>query len=203
MVHVMFERVLRKAWFEVELLVLIAVFSLSASSLLTADAAIALGLERHSLVLIAIRTFELIFGVAWLCLSLKMTLEINKFRRKYFKVFFLLKQGRLEEEQKKSEATELVRDMVAFYRGYYRRVMTVLGLAITVGFLVLVAAVCLLLYGYMSFWEAVFRWTLSSLMLLVASALYVYIHRSWGRRLLKLKDAETKLSEMLGGPIED
>jgi len=201
-VVIMFDRILRKAWFEVELLVLVGVFSLCASSLLIADAGLALGMEKHSLALIVLRMLELIFGVMWLFLSLRMTLEINRFRRKYFSIFFLLKRGRLEEEQKRSEAAELVRDMVAFYRGYYRRVLAVLGLAITVGFLIVVAAVYLLLYGYMSFWEAIFRWTLSSLMLLSASALYVYVHRGWGRRLLRVKDAEEKLSELLGGPIE-
>ena len=192
----MFDGILRKAWFEVELLVLVGVFSASASLLLIADAGIGLGLEKDGLALIAVRMVELIFAVMWLFLSLKLTSEINKFRRKYFR------RGRLEEEERRSEAVELVRDTVAFYRGYYGRVMAVLGLAIIMGFLIATAAVYLLLYGYMSFWVAVFRWVLSSLMLLVASAIYVHIHRGWGRRLLKVKDAETKLSEMLGGPIE-
>jgi len=192
----MFDGILRKAWFEVELLVLVGVFSASASLLLIADAGIGLGLEKDGLALIAVRMVELIFAVMWLFLSLKLTSEINKFRRKYFR------RGRLEEKEKRSEAVELVRDTVAFYRGYYGRVMAVLGLAIIMGFLIAIAAVYLLLYGYMSFWVAVFRWALSSLMLLSASALYVHVHRGWGRRLLRVKDAEKKLSELLGGPIE-
>lgn len=202
MVTVMFDRVLRKAWLEIELLVLVTVFSLVVSSLGIADAGIALIIQKYNLTSVAMRAFELLFAVTWLSISAKMALEINKFRRKYFRIFFLLKRGRLDEEQKKSEATELVRDVVAFYRGYYRRVMAVLGLAIAVGLSIVLAAFYLLLYGYASFWEAVFRWILSSAMLLTASALYVHVHRSWGRKLLRIKDAEKKLSEMLGGPLE-
>jgi hypothetical protein len=192
----MFDGVLRKAWFEVELLVLVGVFSVSTSLLLIVDAGVGLGLEKDGLVLAVLRMVEVVFGVAWLLLSLKLILEINRFRSKYFR------RGRFEEKEKRREAAELVRDTVAFYRGYYGRVMVVLGLAIIMGFLIVVAAVCLLLYGYMSFWVAVFRWILDSFMLLVASALYVHVHRNWGRKLLKVRDAERKLSDMLGGPIE-
>ena len=201
MVMVMFDKVLKKAWLEIELLVLVTVFSLVVSSLVIADAGIALGMEKYNLTF-AVRAFELVFAVVWLSISIKMTLEINKFRRKYFRPFFLLKHGKLDEEQKKSEATELVRDLVAFYRGYYRIVMTVLGLAIAVGLSIVVAAFYLLLNGYMSFWEAAFRWILSSVMLLMASGFYVHVHGSWGRKLLRIKDAEKRLSEMLGGPLE-
>jgi len=202
MVEAMFDRVLRRAWLETELLFLITVFSLSASSLLTADASIALGIERYDLTSVAARALELVFAVVWLSISTKMTMEMNKFRRKHFRTIFLLRRGRLDEEQKKGETTELVRDLVAFYRGYYRRVIAVLGLAIATGLSMIVAASILVSYGYMSFWEAVFRWILSSAMLLIASGFYIYVHRSWGRRLLRIRDAEKGLSEVLGGPIE-
>ena len=131
-----------------------------------------------------------------------MSVNIYRLRRKHFKISFLLKQKRLEDEQKKSEASELVRDMVAFYRSYYVKIIAILALAIIVSLIIFVAVAYLLLSGYMLLWEAIFRWMLDSIMLLVASAVYVYIHRSWGGKLLKVKDAEKKLSEMLGGPIE-
>jgi len=91
---------------------------------------------------------------------------------------------------------------MAFYRGYYTRVVAVLTPAIAVGFSIFAAVAYMFLYGYMPFWEAIFRWMLSSVMLLGASAFYVYVHRNWGRKLLKVKDSEKKLSEILGGPIE-
>jgi hypothetical protein len=202
MVEAMFDRVLRKAWLETELLFLITLFSLSASSLVIADAGIALGIEKYNLTSVAARALELVFAVVWLSISTKAIMEINKFRRKHFRTIFLLRHERLKEEQKKGEATELVRDLVAFYRGYYRRAIAVLGLAIAAGLSIIVAASILVAYGYMSFWEAVFRWILSSAMLLTASGFYVYVHRSWGRKLLRIRDAEKGLSEMLGGPIE-
>ena len=198
----MFDKILRKVIFEVELLVLVMAFSLVLSLHLIVDASIAISVERYSLALTAVRVCELIFALMLLFLSIRVIAETYRLRRKHFKISSLLKLNRLEEEQKKSAASELVRDMMAFYRGYYMKVVVISALAIAVSFLIFVAVVYLLLNGYMSFWEAVSRWMLSSLMLLVASVVYVYVHKSWGRKLLKVKDAEKKLSEMLGGPIE-
>jgi len=202
LVWTVFDNVLKKVRFEVELLVVVAIFSLVSASLLIADAASSFVVEKYGVALTVVRISQLIFGVGWLFLSIKFIVEINRLRRKHFFFYYVHRLERLEEEQKKSKATELVRDLVAFYRSYYLKVMTVLALAIVAGFVILVAAAYLLLCGYMSFWVAVFRWVLDSCMLLVASALYVHVHRSWGRKLLRVKDAEKKLSEMLGGPIE-
>jgi len=198
----MFDKILRKVIFETELLVLVMVFCILLSSHLIVDASIALSVEQYGLALTAIRVCELIFALTWLSFSIKMSVDIYRLRRKHFKISPLLKQKRLEEEQKKSAASELVMDMVAFYRSYYAKIIAILTLAIAVSSLIFIAVVYLLLNGYMSFWAAVFRWMLNSLMLLVASAVYVYIHRSWGRKLLKVKDSEKKFSELLGGPIE-
>jgi len=181
--------------------VLVVIFSTVLSSFLITDAVISLIIEKYGLSLIVIRIFELIFAVVWLLSSTKMILEVNKLRKKHYRISFLRKLETLEEGQKKSETTELVMDTVAFYRSNYVRLMAVLALAIVVSSLIVVAVAYLLLYGYMSFWVAVFRWALNSLMLLVTSVLYVYVHKSWGMKLFKVKDAEKKLSEMLGGPI--
>jgi len=202
LVWTVFDNVLKKMRFEVELLVIVAIFSLVSASLLIADATSSFVIEKYGVALTVVRISQLTFGVGWLFLSIKFIVEINRLRRKHFFFYYVHRLERLEEEQKKSKATELVRDLVAFYRSYYLKVMTVLALAIVAGFVILVAAAYLLLCGYMSFWVAVFRWVLDSCMLLVASALYVHVHRSWGRKLLRVKDAEKKLSEMLGGPIE-
>ena len=204
MVKVMFEEISRKAIFEVTLLALVAMFSLSVCSLLIADASIALSVERYGLALVAIRICELALGMMWLFFSVKMILEIHELRKKHVRIFTLPKLEKLQnlEEQKRSVATEVAMDMMAFYRTNYTKAKAILAIAIAVGLLIIVTVTCLMLYGLMSFWVAIFRWALSSLMLLVASALYVYVHRSWGRKLLRAKDAEKKLSEMLGGPIE-
>jgi len=202
MVQVMFDKILKKIIFEVELLVLVIIFCHILSLHLIVDASIALSIERYGLALTAVRMCEFIFALIWLSFSIKMSVNIYRLRRKHFKISFLLKQKRLEDEQKKSEASELVRDMVAFYRSYYVKIIAILALAIIVSLIIFVAVAYLLLSGYMLLWEAIFRWMLDSIMLLVASAVYVYIHRSWGGKLLKVKDAEKKLSEMLGGPIE-
>ena len=202
MAKAMFEEISRKVIFEVELLVLVTVLSLSASLLLIVDASIALIVENGDLVLVIARICEFAFAMIWLLFSVKMSIELYGLRKRHFRIVALSKLGKLEEKQKRSVAAELVRDMVAFYRANYTKVMAVLALAIGVGFLIVGTVTYLMFNGLISFWAAVFRWTLSSLMLLVASALYVHVHRSWGRKLLRIKDAEKKFSEMLGGSIE-
>lgn len=199
----MFDKILRKLRFEMELLALVVAFSLPVSMFLIADAAIGLVVERYGSALTVLRVFELAFAVTWLFLSTSAYREINQFRRTYYKVYSLRKSEGLDEEQKRSKATELVRSIMGFYRDNYLKFSVVLTLAIAVSFLVITEASYLVLYGSMSFWVAVFRWVFNSSMLLIVSVLYVYVYRGWRRKLLKVKDAERKLSEILGGPIED
>jgi len=194
----MFDVILRKVRFEVELLMLVVIFSTGLSSFLITDAVISLIIEKYGLGLIVIRICQLIFAVVWLSFSLEFIVEVNRLRKKHFFFYFVRRLEKLGEEEKKTNATELVMDMVAFYRGYYVKVLAIMVVAIAVSFLIVVAVTYLLLFGYMSFWVAVFRWALNSLMLLVASVIYLYVHKSWGKKLLKVKDAEKKLSEMLG-----
>jgi hypothetical protein len=198
----MFDEVLRKLRFETELLALVVAFSLPVSLFLIADAAIGLVVERYGSTLTVLKVFELAFAVTWLFLSTSTYREINQFRKTYYKAYSLHKSEGLDEEQKRSEAAELVRNIMGFYRDNYLKFSVILTLAIAISFLVITEASYLVLYGSMSFWVAVFRWAFNSLMLLIVSVLYVYVYRGWRRKLLKVKDAERKLSEILGGPIE-
>jgi len=202
MVLKMFDEVLRKLRFKMELLALVVTFSLSVSIFLIADATIGLVAEQYGLALTVLRVFELVLAVEWLVLSANMTWEINWLRKTLYRIYFLRKSERLNEEQKKSETTELVRSMIGFYRDNYLKFTAVVALAIGVSFLIVMTVTYLLLIGSMSFWVAVGRWAINSSMLLTASVLYVYVHRDWRKKLLKVKGAEKKLSEMLGGPIE-
>jgi len=202
MVLKMFDEVLRKLRFKMELLALVVTFSLSVSIFLIADATIGLVTEQYGLALTVLRVFELVLAVKWLVLSANMTREINWLRKTFYRIYFLRNSERLDEEQKKSETTELVRSMIGFYRDNYLKFTAVVTLAIGVSFLIVMTVTYLLLIGSMSFWVAVGRWAINSSMLLTASVLYVHVHRDWRKKLLKVKEAEKKLSEMLGGPIE-
>lgn len=202
MVSKMLEDFWKKARFEMELLSLIVMFSLPLSIFLLADAAIGLISEHYGLALIVLRTFELVFAVAWLVFSMSMFREINWLRKTHFRAFGICMSEGLDEEKKKSETTELVRNIVGFYRDNYSKFTAVLMLALGVSLLILVTVTYLLLVGSMPFWAAVGRWAINSFMLLIVSVLSVYIHRNWHRKLLKVKEAEKELSEMLGGPIE-
>jgi hypothetical protein len=198
----MFDEVLRKLRFEMELLGLVVAFSLTLSLFLIVDATIGLIAEQQGLALTVLRAFELVFAVAWLLLSLNVTREINWLRKTHYTIYSVRKSEGLNEEQKKSETAELARSIMGFYRDNYLKFTAVMMLAVGVSFLIVMAVTFLLLYGSISFWVAVGRWAINSSTLLTTSVLYVYIHRSWRRKLLKVKDAEKKLSEMLGGPIE-
>jgi hypothetical protein len=202
MVLKMSYEVLRRIKLETELLGLVVAFSLTLSLFLIMDAVIGLIVEQHALALTVLRVFELVFAVAWLFLSLNMTRDMNWFRATLYRIYFPRKSEGLGEEEKKSETTELVRNMIGFYRENYLKFTVVMMFAIGVSFLIVVTVTFLLLYGFMSFWVAVGRWTVNSSMLLTVSVLYLHVRRSWRRKLLKVKDAEKKLSEMLGGPIE-
>ena len=202
MVLKMFDEVLRKLRFKMELLALVVTFSLSVSIFLIADATIGLVTEQYGLALTVLRVFELVLAVEWLVLSANMTREINWLRKTFYRIYFLRNSERLDEEQKKSETTELVRSMIGFYRDNYLKFTAVVTLAIGVSFLIVMTVTYLLLIGSMSFWVAVGRWAINSSMLLTVSVLYVHVHRDWRKKLLKVKEAEKKLSEMLGGPIE-
>jgi hypothetical protein len=202
MVSKMFEDFWKKARFEMKFLAMIVAFSLPLSMLLLADAAVGLVSEHYGLLLTVLRTFELVFAVAWMLFSTSMYREINWLRKTHYRAFSIRMLEGLDEEQKKSETTELVRNIVGFYRGNYSKFTAVLMLGVAVGFSILVTVTYLLLVGSMWFWVAVSRWAINSSMLLIVSVLSVYVHRSWHRKLLRVKEAEKELSEMLGGPIE-
>lgn len=202
MVLKMFDDFWKKARFEMELLALVVTFSLTLSMLLLADATIGSILEHYGLTLTVLRMFELVFAVTWLVFSMSMYREINWLRKTHYRTFSLRMSEGLDEEQKKSETAELVRSIMGFYRYNYSKFTAVLTLAMGVSFLILMAVTYLLLIGSMSFWVAVGRWAINSSMLLIVTVLSVYIHRSWRRKLLRVKEAEKKLSEMLGGRIE-
>jgi membrane protein implicated in regulation of membrane protease activity len=198
----MFDKVLRGVYYESVVLWLVVSFSLVSASWLVTDAGISLSAEHYGWALMAFRLFELTFGALWVAFLAQMLREIRALRGKHLRIFQLHRLEKNEEEQKRSIATESVRDMLAFYRSYYKRVTAVLAVGIVVGVSVALTVTLLLFWGKMSVWEAVFRWGINSCMLLIVSILYIHLHRSWGRKLLKVEDAERKFSEILGGPVE-
>lgn len=200
--QIMLDNIFGRVRSEAELLMLVMAFSLVSSSWLVIDASISLAREQYSWALMAFRVLELVFGALWLSFSARMAREVARLRSKHFRVFSKYRLERLDVEQKKSMAADSVRDMLAFYRGYYRRVSALLVLAVAVSLSIILASSFLLLYGRMSIWEAVFRWGINSSMLLIASVLYIHLQRNWGGKLLKVEDAEKKFSIVLGGPIE-
>jgi membrane protein implicated in regulation of membrane protease activity len=198
----MFDEIQRKLRFELELFALVIAFSLPVSLFLMTDAIIGLVLEQYNLALALLRSFELLFAVMWLLLSTSMYRKINWLRRTHYRIYFLQKSEELDIGQKKSEIAELARNIVGFYRDNYVKFTVIIVFALGISFSILMTATYLLLAGSISFWVGISRWVVPSSILLITSVLYAYIHRGWRRKLLKVKDAEKRLSEMLGGSIE-
>jgi hypothetical protein len=198
----MFDHVLKKLRSEVTLLLMVATFSIALSIFLVADSTLGLAIEQYGLPLTVLRVLELVFAITWLLLSISMAWGVNRLSKTLYKICSLNASKGSDEEQIKDEISESVRTLIAFYRDNYLKINVVVTFALTVSFLIILTVSLLLLIGSMSFWVAVFRWAVNSSMLLILSAFYVHISRGWRRKLLKVRDAEKKFSEILGEPIE-
>jgi len=105
----MLGKVLRKLRSEVDLLVFVVITSLVVSTSMIADATFALrNYMQYGLNSLAFRVSELAVAIAWLSLSTKITKETYRLRKKHYKIFFLRRLEKLDDEQKKGETTELI-----------------------------------------------------------------------------------------------
>jgi hypothetical protein len=201
------DKVLRKLRMEVELLIFVATMSIVLSAFMILDVSVVFtGFWQHGALISLLRICEFVLAIGWLLLSTKFSFDVQRLRKRHFRlVWYGFQIGfapKLEEKQKEGDVAEIVRDMVAFYRTYYREVKVILALAIIASFSIIAVATYSVLYENLPFWDVFYRWLINVFLLLGATALYIYIHRSWGAKLSKVKDAEKRLSEMLGGPIE-
>jgi hypothetical protein len=187
---------------ETVLLSLIIVLSITSSVILMSDAMIGLATERYGLSLTVLRALELTFASTWFLLSMNITRQSNRLRKTLHRLYSQSTLSGVEEEQKKGEIAKLVRDLIVFYRDNYFKFAVMTILATGVSFSIILTVTYLLLSGSMTIWVAAFRWGVNSSMLLAVSTVYAVIHRSWGEKLSKIKDAEKRLLGILGGPIE-
>jgi len=195
---------LEKAKRDFSLLFLVLIVSLGVSPAMISDSLSTLFFSHFSASFTyIIKIFELLIGILWLVLTIKVTFEALKIQRKYTYLFFTRKCEKLfSKDRVKSEIFRFIRDLIALYRGYYNEIRVVSLLAILIGFSMMVSVIYMSLYGISSLEESLFRFSVAALTLLVPATIFVYVSKNWGRKLLKIREEEEKFREFLGESIE-
>jgi len=196
----MSEKVLRKISHELNLLLIIIAFSLGISSSMISDGTKFIFGSQIDFLLNSLKISEFIFGFLWLFLSLKMLREIWKMKKAY-PLLFVSKLwskyiGKVSIDEK--QISKLIRDLIAFYRGYYSQVKTVLLLLTFVGFSMIVATIYLILFNLISTSEFYFDLTVGTIASVFGLNALFYIRKKWGEKLLRIENKEKVLRDFLG-----
>ena len=197
--------ILEKAKKEFCLLFLVLTVSLGVSSAMISDSLKSLVFNPLSSSLTCfVKICELLVGVSWLVLLIRIILEAFRIQRKHAPLFLVKKYGtkQFSENEMKRATFGFVRDIIALYRGYYNEIRIISLLAALVGFSMVALTVYTSVYGISSLEESVFHLSVAIFALLVPAIAFIYVNKNWGRKLLKIKKEEKKLEEFLGGTIE-
>jgi len=195
---------LEKVKKELSLLFVIVTVSLGVSSAMVSDGLNALIFNPSFSSLIWLVKFcELLIGVFWLILSVKLVFEVLRIQRNHM-FLFLKEYGKKHflNDETKSKFFGFIRDLIALYRGYYNEIRIVSLLAVLIGFAMVISTVYTSVYGISSLEENTFHLSVAIFALLIPAIAFIYVNRNWGRKLLKIKREEKKLEEFLGGTIE-
>jgi hypothetical protein len=144
---------------------------------------------------------QLVIGIVLIPLSLFIYYEMYKIQKKYYDFFKYPDYffGHVKEDEQKSTISGLIRDVVAFNRGYYSSIMLLLILA--VGYYL--ASLTTLLFGAMfGLMDIIIGVIFLVIFTLYISLLAYFGVRLWRGRLVGIKQSEKELAEMLGGSIE-
>jgi hypothetical protein len=163
----MIDKVLRKLKTEVDLLIFVATMSIVLSAFMILDSyTVFIDFWQHAMPISLIRICEFVFAICWLLLSIKFSFAVQRLRKRHFQMFYvrvLHPIWEAREEQKKGEVIEIARDIIAFYRTYYREVKVILTLAIATSFLIITVSTYSLLYESLPFWDVFYRWLINGL----------------------------------------
>ena len=183
--------ILKKVRHELGLLLMILAISLGISSAMVSDGARAFGvLWEISSFLTVIKISEFIVGLPWLFLTLKIFREYVMIGRRHKHIFF-----KLEEER---EVSRLLRDLIAFYRGYYGKIRTILLLSVLIGLSMIVSAIYSICLGLIETEEFYFYLLIGTVTSAFSLTAFLFIREKWGKKLLKIKSEERILQDFLG-----
>ncbi|MEM3892169.1 MAG: hypothetical protein QW282_08490 [Nitrososphaerales archaeon] len=187
------EDAFRKVRVEVSILWVVLSISLGISSAMVGDAARAFSGDIFYLGFVhaIVRIIEFIVGVFWLFLTLGAFKEFAKMKRKRRYSFISRKAG-------KEEMLGVLRDLIAFYRGYYGEIKKMLLLLLFTGLAIITTAVYLLHVGAFTTEEFFLNISIGIAATIFSIGVYRFINEKWGKKLLRIESEEKIFKDFLG-----
>jgi hypothetical protein len=193
----MSKKILEKVRFEVNCVWVVLSVSLVISSLMISDVARSFSANAilgFGLTIAIIRILELAVGVFWLLLMLKLMHEFLKIGKKRRYLFWFYSTG-IEGGE---EVSGIMRDLIAFYRGYYKEIRVLLIFSFLTGLAMVTSGVYAIHSRTIPIEEFLFLLLIGILILTYSLLTFWYINKKWGRKLLRIKNEEKILSDFLG-----
>ncbi len=199
------ERAARREDSEVGLLLLLSAVSLALAAVMLGDGSRAFsGFRIPNLPALAPPIAEFAVGLLWLVVAVNVLRPVSALLKKHRPSIRRRRRAwNPSDETERTDIARLARDLVALYRGSYAWVLAALVLAMALSVALLALTLAMFLAGSINASDLAFYVFVYGFTLLAPAVLYVDAHRRWGRRLLKAKDAEEDLAELLGGPLGD
>ncbi len=199
------ERAARNEDSEVGLLLLLSAVSVALAAVMVGNGSRAFtGFQLPSLGALAPAIAEFAVGLLWLVVAVSVLRPVSALLRKYRPAIRRRRRAwNPAAEGERTDIAKLARDLVALYRGSYTWVTVAVALATAVSVTLLAGIAVMFLTGSGGVGDLAFGVFVYGFTLFAPAVLYLYVHRRWGRRLLKAKDAEKNLAELLGGPLGD
>lgn len=194
----MSEDIIRKVRAEATILLIVLSISLGISSAMVGDAAKAFSASvifSLGLVPVTLRILEFVVGLFWLSLTLKVFDEFVKIWRKRRKSILIF---RGTYEAHKEEVFGALRDLIAFYRGYYGEVKKLLLLLLFTGLIMITSAVYFIHSSVFTIEEFCFNVSIGIAMIIFSIGSYRFINEKWGKKLLSLESEEKIFKDFLG-----
>jgi len=184
--------VLEKVRRELGFLVVALSISLGISAAMVLDAARVFGVLREIRPFLAVvRISEFVIGLFWLFLTLKIFRECMRMGRKHPGIFFV-RRGEAKD------VSMLLRDLIAFYRGYYQEVRFILMLTFLIGLSMIASAVYLISSNLIPPEEFFFHLSIGTATSAFSLSAFLFVEKKWGKKLLKVKSEEKIFKEFLG-----
>lgn len=188
------EDAFRKVRVEVSVLWVILSISLGISSAMVGDAARAFSghvIFSLGFVHAIVRVIEFIVGIFWLFLTLGAFKEFAKIKRKRKYAF-------IPTKAEKEEMLGVLRDLIAFYRGYYGGIKKMLLLLLFTGLAMITFAVYSLHLGAFTIEEFFLNTSIGIAATTFSIGSYRFINEKWGKKLLRIESEEKIFRDFLG-----
>jgi len=184
--------VLKKIKHEFGFLVVLLAISLGISAAMVLDGARALGIIREVYPFVAfVKLSEFIVGLFWLFLTLKIFHECITIKRKYPSIFFI-------KYWEKENLSGLLRDLIAFYRGYFQEIRIILVITVLVGLSMIASTIYLICLNLITIEEFYFHLFIGIATLVFSLNALIFVEKKWGKKLLKAKSEEKIFEDLLG-----